>query len=671
MIEFLLGPAGSGKTTEILKRVLADLSAGRRVILLVPEQAAVQTESALSELARKQGVPQLGLEVLNFRRLCNRVFREYGGIAYHTVTAGAKALLLWEALFATAPFLKQYAGEAEDAGRFIPLLSSAIAECKAYGISAKELERASCDCAEEDPRLSEKLSDLSILYAEYTRLLSTGFDDPADDLTRLDELLSEHPFFAGYSVYLDAFVGFTPQEHRILSHIFRHADGVTLSFCLDDSRENMSFDNVTSELRALTRLCGKKAPAITRLTHVHRFHAPELIHLEQNLWAVGAIAPYEEETTVIRTVTATSAYDEAEFVACDIARRLREGASFRDFGVVARNIEAYSGILDAVFEKYGLSYHESKRIALSEKPIFKLLLSALAVKNNGWRTEDVISYLKTGLTDVSSSECDLLEGYASRWNILGSRWYRDEDWYMNPDGYTDRLSEEGRELLIAVNDIRRRIVIPLRKLHECLDGKRTVREICHAVFTFLEELDVQNRIASTGKDEDVLLWNAFCDALDVMVDMLPDRKADALLFAGLFSLVVEQTDTGILPSTVDQIAVGSADRIRADGAKHLYLLGVNEGVFPAACAERGLFSDGEKAVLESYGILLSPDTNTASVDELFRFYTAACLPSHTLTVLCAKCDAAGAPMKPSIAFERIKALFPHALSIETDALPLS
>ena len=94
MTEFILGPAGSGKTTLIYEKILKDLSDGKHVILLVPEQSAVLAESMLSAEAQAREIPQIRLEVLNFKRLCNRVFREYGGITYHGLTGGGKTLLL-------------------------------------------------------------------------------------------------------------------------------------------------------------------------------------------------------------------------------------------------------------------------------------------------------------------------------------------------------------------------------------------------------------------------------------------------------------------------------------------------------------------------------------------------------------------------------------------------
>ncbi len=668
MTEFILGPAGSGKTMRIRERILIDLDKGRHVILLVPEQAAVRVEAAISDAAQARSIPQTELEVLNFRRLCNRVFRQYGGISYHGMNKGAKVLLLWQAFVATVPLLKRYAAEAEDPNRFLPLLMSTLDECKTYGITPTDLMRASTACEEENVRLSEKLYDLALLASAYASLFGEGKEDPADDLTRLDETLKRHAFFEGVSLYVDGFVGFTPQEYRILAHGIRQASDTTLSFCHNDE-ESLAFDNARRELKQLMALCRNHSPKLTRLDGSCRFVADELRYLERNLWSVGEYTPYEGESPAISTVLATDPYDEAEFVASDISRRLREGAVYRDFAVIAGDLNRYDGIINVIFRRYGLPCHMNKRVPLADRPLFKLFLSALNIKNGGWRTDDVITFLKTGLAGIPSDAIDELEEYATQWRIVGSRWYSDEPWCMNPGGYTDRMTDEDRALLNRVNAIRKQIVVPLIKLHESLDEQRTVSEICRAVYTFLEELEIPNRLAATGENEDVLLWNRFCDALDTLVDILPEQKANAKVFTSLFGLVVDQTDTGTIPATVDEIAVGSADRIRADGVKHVYLIGVNEGIFPAATSEKGLFSDNEKAILEGCDIILSPYSNTDAVDELFRFYRAATTASHSLTVLSAKADLSGTALKPSLAWERIVALFPRSQPINTDKMP--
>ena len=81
MVEFLFGHSGSGKTTRIYNNIRQDLSEKKRVMLVVPDQEAVSAEAMCADVT--QGVPSYELYVCSFSRLCNDVFRKYGGIVYN------------------------------------------------------------------------------------------------------------------------------------------------------------------------------------------------------------------------------------------------------------------------------------------------------------------------------------------------------------------------------------------------------------------------------------------------------------------------------------------------------------------------------------------------------------------------------------------------------------
>ena len=673
MFEFIIGPSGSGKSSLISRKIVDDLASGKKVILIVPEQTAMSSEDSICTEAQKRNVPQTELEILNFKRLCNRVFREYGGIAYNSVSKGARALILWKTLFSSAPFLSRYKAELEDAGQFIPLLLSTFSELKTYRITPSMLSETAEDIKNDDITLSEKLSELGIIYSLYEHLLSKNFSDPSDDLSRLSSLLKECDFFSGINLYIDSFSGFTPQEYSVLSSAFRQADNVTCALCFTDSEKDLAFSNVKDTYRELKKLAERHSTAIkiTTLDKALRFNSPELEFLENNLWNIGDGKTFNGESKAIRTVTASGIYSEVEFVANDITSRIRNGASYRDFAVIARNINDYYGVIDAVFSDYELPCHISRRLELSEKPLFKLLLSALNIKNNGWNTEDVVIFMKTGLSPVTPDECDELESYAFQWNIFGKRWYDENDWFMNPEGYTDIMTEESKLALDRVNAIRKKVVYPLTKLFESFDGTRTIRELCNAVYDFMLELEVDKKISDTNDDDEIRIWNIFCDALDIIVDILPDTKADSVLFANLFTLVVNQTNVGNLPTVIDEITIGSADKVRTNKIKHVYILGVNEGIFPAACEQNGIFSDNDKCTLEEYGIILTPSSNITSVNELYYFYTSVTCASESVTVICSSKDSAGKSLKPSVAFLRVRDMFPGSERILTENLSLS
>ena len=129
--------------------------------------------------------------------------------------------------------------------------------------------------------------------------------------------------------------------------------------------------------------------------------------------------------------------------------------------------------------------------------------------------------MKTGLSPVTPDECDTIESYAYQWSISGKRWYDGEDWFMNPDGFTDVMTEEGMKTLDEINAVRKKIVDPLSKLFESFDGTRTVRELCRAVWVFLHEVGADEKISSPGDPDEIRLWNSMCDSLDTLVTVLP------------------------------------------------------------------------------------------------------------------------------------------------------
>ena len=96
MLELILGAAGTGKTALLYEKLKDWVAGGGRAILLVPEQASFESEKALHRLLGPQSA--LSVEVLSFTRLCDRIFREYGGLAGTHLDGTAKYLLMSVAL---------------------------------------------------------------------------------------------------------------------------------------------------------------------------------------------------------------------------------------------------------------------------------------------------------------------------------------------------------------------------------------------------------------------------------------------------------------------------------------------------------------------------------------------------------------------------------------------
>ncbi len=681
MIHFIYGRAGSGKSSRVCEAAAESVKRGRRVFLIVPEQMAVDAEARMTDLIGD--APSLYLEILNFRRLTNRVFREYGGLSYNYISKSGKQLMMWQTLTELAPLLKSHTSVERGS---VSRMLGAVNEFKAYRITPPALERAAKKLSGDDSnsRLADKLYDLSLIFASYINLVGETCDDASDDLTKAAELLSEHNLFSGADVCLDSFNGFTPQEFAVIGEIFRQADNVTISLCLDAppelSRDEL-FSNSASTALYLKRLAESAGAKITEtvLDTSRRPRFPELKFLEASLWSLDLTAEdaYTADTSALRLIECSDLFSECEAVACDICRRVSEGAAWRDFTITTRGIDRYDGILDVILEKYGIPHFISRRTDIKTKPIIKLILSALTLKSANFRTSDMISYIKTGLCGITPDEVSRLENYAELWSIRGAaRWA--SEWDMNPAGYS-AFDEKSASLLDEINDIRERVMLPLIQLHTALDKEGTVRGYSAALYEFLRTLEIPKKLASvaeaqrmadpTAAKETEQLFGILIDALDELCTVMPDASVDTAVYTELLKIIFDETDIGRIPSAASEVVSGDASLLRA-ARRHVYVIGANEGIFPLAPTDDGVFTDSDRETLASVGVLLAGGLDYRAQDERFYFYRALTSASHSVTVVWSGSDLSGHIMKPSFGVTRLRSLFPRAEVIKYAELPV-
>ena len=92
-------------------------------------------------------------------------------------------------------------------------------------------------------------------------------------------------------------------------------------------------------------------------------------------------------------------------------------------------------------------------------------------------------------------------------------------------------------------------------------------------------------------------------------------------FVQLLRITFGETDIGQIPSSFDAVTVGSADMLRAS-CEHIYLMGVNEGEFPASVTENSVFSQSDREALSELGLDLEQDLGEQASRELFCIYRA-------------------------------------------------
>ena len=137
MLKLICGPSGSGKTEHLTQCFEADIRAGVRSFLLIPEQQAYISENDLfSRLPKNAG---RYFEVVSFSGLAENIFCKYGGVTAESVSGAVSSLLMWHTLSTLSPLLQQYGKSAEGDLTLTNLMLAAVAEMRAGGVSAQML----------------------------------------------------------------------------------------------------------------------------------------------------------------------------------------------------------------------------------------------------------------------------------------------------------------------------------------------------------------------------------------------------------------------------------------------------------------------------------------------------------------------------------------------------
>ena len=668
MINFLFGTYGSGKTTELINQIAQDTANGIHTFLIVPEQETVQAERTMLEKLPPSS--QLYLEVLNFSRLYNRVCREYGGLSYRYATKPILHLMMWQNLRELAPILEEYGNLAERDSALSELMLSAISECKACCVTPDDLERTAKQLPPSDP-LGRRLRDLALIYASYDRLVSESYSDSSDDLSRLFEILQHEHFFKDTKVYIDSFSSFTAIEHRIIERIFAQASDVTVSIPLSRPETNeISTAGIRHSLDRLTRSADLHGGYTPILLHENkRAMSPCLAYISENLWRMdisdGQGKIFSDESITMEICS--TPYAEAEACASHVLRLMRQGVRCRDILILMRSPENYRGILEPALDKAQIPYFFSDKTDLCTLPPVQLILSALRIKQFNWQQNDIISHLKTGMYPLDNRSIDLFEEYVTTWNIQGDRFLSDA-WTMNPDGFTDSWTNRGKDILTQANKIRKALTELLTRYFVCLDACETVADLCRATYQYLTSIQLEKRLSALSKKEISKgnikeakelssIWGIILNTLADVGTALENVPANTEEFALILRTVFKHTDIGTIPTSVDEVTIGSAAMLRAANPKYVLILGLCEGEFPAGSKDSRLFSDGERAILSDLGIELSGDGDIRSSDELMYVQRAFAAPSHGLFLFTHLADSDGKSKAPSLPFNRVKAMF--------------
>ncbi len=675
MLRFIFGDVGSGKTTRIYDIVKSLLEAGESgITLLVPEQFTFTCQKNM--LAVLGAEKTAGVDVLSFTQLGEKTVGKPAFYRNRRLSDTGAAAIMSLTLKDVSGSLKVYGKSAEKPSAVKEFLSLS-AELKQNLVSPEALGEAAEKM--EPCLLKAKLEDISLILKSYNERLGKSYFDPEDLLEAAVASASLSSYFSGRRVFIDSFRGFTAGEYAVIERILASAREVYVSLCAPgESEENdvtEFFAKTQNTAARISRLAEEQGverakPVYTNISELITTPDPELAHLAASLRAPAPLT-YEGEVKNIALCRASTRYMECEYVAASIKKLIREeGYRYRDIAVIARNIDDYRVPLTSALKKYGIKVYEDYRKSPDVSPVMNVLSAAARACADNMSNESVIRLIKTGLTGLTTEEISLVENYCYTWRISGKKWLN--EWTANPDGFVSPEyvdEEETGAKLEKLNALRELIITPVSALKQALSGGVDGKAAVEALWKFLGDVNLAENVkamasslAFDGEDGAVLelkrSWTLLTDLLDELYGLLGGEKVTAKSLADLIDLMLGVQTVGNIPQGLDDITIGSADRIRLSSPRAAFVIGANEGVFPPEIKKVSSLTVKDRAKLEKYGITLGDSGEWKIAEENLIAYCSLCCPKEKLFVTCACADADGSELPAGDFYKKIQASFP-------------
>lgn len=539
----------------------------------------------------------------------------------------------------------------------IEIVINMITEFKKHNVLLEDLDNLDL----QDAYAQFKIEDIKLIYKKYSEYLQNSFVDENDILTTVIDKIEKTTFFDNSLIYIDDFMGFTPQEYKIFEELLKKCEQITVSV----STDSLEKGDKESDIFYFNKVFANKLVEIAKNNKIktefikcesnYRLKSEDLRFLEAYLSSNKKNKQYEKEPENIKMFLANNSYSELEFVANEILRLVKEkNYKYNEIAVISNNIENYDSEAKIVFNKYDIPIFIDEKKDLNQNILIKYIIAILDIFAKNWSFDSVFNYLKLGMTKINEEDIYILENYCRKWGIKNYKWFR-------PFSYETQNENQER-----LEKIRIQIVEPLEKFKEEVSKNKTAEEITKCIYEFLIKNDVNKILDEKIKeinDEEInneynTSYKILIKVLDEIVAIFGKTKMTFEAYKELLQVGFSESELGKIPAKQDQVILGDSKRSRNSNIKICFIVGINDGFFPANNKFEGYLNDEDRELLKTNGIELAKTSLETLYESNFEVYNILSLASDKLYLSYCSSDKEGKSIRPSILIKKIKRILP-------------
>lgn len=368
--------------------------------------------------------------------------------------------------------------------------------------------------------------------------------------------------------------------------------------------------------------------------------------------------PFGHLSTII---SASGAEDEVLAVAKVILRLVdREGYSFTDIGVVAREIDDYGHLIKRIFETHKIPFISSAVEPISRYQVTKTVHLLISINEENYRRSDIIELVSSHYCKIKSFCPDGVDPRPDLWDIVtrsigitkGINEWDKLDRYVRdgivlPENENADEEESGEGIVVQSVQIKglRRFVASLKDDFASLLGRSSWSDYVETFRIIIQKyIDIEGFI-----DETLLSLKEF------------KIIADEVTLSEFIDALMHRLESKYIPAGDENISgVQVLDAMAARGIpfKVLFVLGMNEKVFPRNIREDPLLRDSARRILESGLGYKITEKLYGYEEEKLLFYLLLSSAGEKIYILYQRTDEAGQIKVPSWYLTEIKKSYP-------------
>lgn len=634
-------------------------------LIIVPDQYTLIAEEQAMRYLKTDCL--LNVEILGMNRLGLKMLQEQG-------VENVRVLDQYERFMILARIIRKHRDQLEvfrlssDKRDFVDMVNDFISDFKQQNCQMEDLQAIVQD-PNTDELLRKKLTEIAEILKEYESLIQGKYKDVADYAEFYTQAMAKSQTLRGKSVWVYGFDSLTPKFTETLMTLAGVAKNVSMMVNCSD----FGLDEIMTGV--LCREAGNRdIPISTETLQEPVMERSETIRrMEKYLFSSCSEAFQENlefDPKDLTLVECSTMYSEAESAAVYIYGLLHQGYSMKDIAIICNDTEVMQPIVERTFREYGLPLFRDARRSVRDSQAVGFVMSLLDICVNGYRTNTLMTLLKSGLAGIDEERIWNLENYAVNYEIKGSMWGR-------PFRYGS--FEYDPEEFAQLEETRTEAVQPIQELLDLVKETETVGDFVEAFYNYLNNTwHFMEQIQSIQQEQsdrgllDEAQWtvqccNAVVHILECVRNLMGEESLDIKEFLELYSVGILNTEVGMIPPAQDGLSIGTMIRSRIASPRAVVVLSATEGTLPATPGDGGLFSVDEKTLFRNHDFPLGRLDDLQLLEENAAMYRMVSQPTEKLYVSYSMSDEEGADKKPSTLVQALKDLFPK-LKVQKDVL---